>query len=222
MQTRALVLTVLFASCAGFLELRAGADTIPARLPLIGLPYAIGDWQGRPGPALDRRVLALLGADDYTTRIYSDRLGHRAGLYIGYHATQRQGDSIHSPMNCLPGAGWQPMLTERLALDAAVTSPPDPARSTPTVVNKVLIQKGEDRQLVLYWYQSHGRIVAGEYAAKVLLFVDAMRTGRTDAALVRITVPIDPQSSRGALDAEHSAVSFAGALMPLLPRHLPQ
>jgi EpsI family protein len=209
MQTRALVLTVLFLGCAGFLELRAGATAIPARQPLIGLPYAIGDWQGRPGPALDSRVLAILGADDYTTRIYSDRLGRRAGLYIGYHATQRQGDSIHSPMNCLPGAGWQPILTERLALNAASTSSPDPGRATPVSVNKVLIQKGEYRQLVLYWYQSHGRVVAGEYAAKALLFVDAIRSGRTDAALVRITVPIDPQSSRG-------------ALMPLLPRHLPQ
>src|SRR4029453_4995876 len=127
MQTRALVLTVLFLGCAGFLELRAGAATIPPREPLFGLPYTIGDWKGRPGPALDSRVLALLGADDYTTRLYTERLGGRAGLYIGYHAAQRQGDSIHSPMNCLPGAGWQPILAERLALSAALTSPSDPA-----------------------------------------------------------------------------------------------
>lgn len=222
MQTRALVLTVLFLGCAGFLELRAGASTIPAREPLIGLPYTIGDWQGRPGPAMDSRVLATLGADDYTTRIYNDRLGRRAGLYIGYHSTQRQGDSIHSPMNCLPGAGWQPILTERVTVNAPVPSPPNARLATHVAVNKVLIQKGEYRQLVLYWYQSHGRVVAGEYAAKALLFIDAMRTGRTDAALVRVIVPVDLQSSRGALDAEHSAVSFAEALMPLLPRHLPQ
>lgn len=222
MQTRALVLTVLFLGCASFLQLRAGATTIPARQPLIGLPYAIGDWRGRPGPALDSRVLAVLGADDYTTRIYSDRLGHRAALYVGYHATQRQGDSIHSPMNCLPGAGWQPILTDRLTLDAPMANPPDAGRAALVTVNKVVVEKGEYRQLVLYWYQSHGRVVAGEYAAKAMLFVDAIRTGRTDAALVRITVPIDAQSSRGTLDAEDSAKSFAEALMPFLPRHLPE
>ena len=216
------MLTVFFLGCAGFLELRAGAPTIPTRAPLIGLPYTIGDWQGRPGPALDNRVLAVLGADDYTSRLYADRIGRRAGLYVGYHATQRQGDSIHSPMNCLPGAGWQPALRERLALNNAVTTPSSSVSTTPVTVNKVLIQKGEYRQLVLYWYQSHGRIIADEYAAKALLFVDAIRTGRTDAALVRITVPLDPQSSRGTVDAEKSAIAFAEALLPLLPRHLPQ
>jgi EpsI family protein len=167
-------------------------------------------------------VLAILGADDYTIRIYTDRLGHQAALYIGYHASQRQGDSIHSPMNCLPGAGWQPMGSERLPLTTVLRDSPESRQATTVTVNKVLIQKGEDRQLALYWYQSHGRIVASEYVAKALLFVDAVRTGRTDAGLVRIVVPIDPQSSRGELEAQNTATSFAAVLMPLLPRHLPQ
>ena len=195
MQVRALTLTVVFLCCAGLLELRAGAATLPARDSLIGLPLTVGEWHGRVGPPLDKKVLDILGADDYTTRIYSDRLGHQAGLYVGYHATQRQGDSIHSPMNCLPGAGWQPVLTERLPLNATSNASPGHGEGATVTVNKVLIQKGEDRQLVLYWYQSHGRVVASEYAAKAWLFVDAMRTGRTDAGLVRIVVPIDPQSS---------------------------
>jgi EpsI family protein len=222
MHVRALTLAVLFLCCAGFLELRVGAATIPAREPLIGLPLAIADWQGRVGPALDGRVLAVLGADDYTTRVYTDRFGHQAGLYIGYYATQRQGDSIHSPMNCLPGAGWQPIVLDRLLLNVGLTGSQSLPQKVSVTVNKVLIQKGEDRQLVLYWYQSHGRIIASEYSAKAMLFVDAMRSGRTDAGLVRIVVPIDARSSRGELDAQNSAVSFAEALMPLLPRQLPQ
>jgi EpsI family protein len=222
MQARTLTLTVLFLCCAGLLELRAVATVLPARESLIGLPLVIGEWRGRVGPTLDKKVLDILGADDYTTRVYTDRQGRQAGLYVGYHATQRQGDSIHSPMNCLPGAGWQPVLTERLPLNTTSNGLPVAGGATTVTVNKVIIQKGEDRQLVLYWYQSHGRIVASEYAAKGWLFLDAMRTGRTDAGLVRIVVPIDPQSSRGELDAQAFAASFAQALMPLLPRHLPQ
>ena len=222
MHARTLTLTAVFLCCAGLLELRATATTLPARELLIGLPMSVGDWHGRVGSPLDKRVLDILGADDYTTRIYADRLGRQVGLYIGYHAMQRQGDSIHSPMNCLPGAGWQPMLTERLSLNAPPSVPPGSAAAPTVTVNQVLIQKGEDRQLVLYWYQGHGRIVASEYAAKVWLFADAMRTGRTDAGLVRIVARIDPRSSRGELDAQNSAISLAQALMPLLPRYLPE
>jgi EpsI family protein len=222
MHVRALVLTVLFLCCAALLELRAGAISLPGREPLIGLPLAIGEWHGRVGPPLDSRVLAVLGADDYTIRVYTDRLGHQAALYVGYHASQRQGDSIHSPMNCLPGAGWQPMHSQRVPLTTTLNNSPESGHATMVTVNKVIIQKGEDRQLVLYWYQSHGRIVASEYVAKALLFVDAVRTGRTDAGLVRIVAPIDPQSSRGELEAQNTATSFAAALMPLLARHLPQ
>jgi EpsI family protein len=222
MQARILTLAAVFLCCAGLLELRATASTLPERESLAGLPLSLGDWHGHAGSPLDKKVLDILGADDYTTRIYADGLGHQLGLYIGYHATQRQGDSIHSPMNCLPGAGWQPMRTERLSLDGSPSASAGSAPAAAVTVNKVVIQKGEDRQLVLYWYQSHGRIVASEYAAKAWLFVDAMRSGRTDAALVRIVARIDPRSSHGELDAQDSAISFAQALLPLLPRYLPR
>jgi EpsI family protein len=217
MHIRALTLTVLFVCCAGFLELRARSVPLPPREPLLGLPLAIGGWHGRSAPALDNRVLAVLGADDYTSRIYTDDGGRQAGLYIGYHASQRQGDSIHSPMNCLPGAGWLPVRTDRVALFASADRAAAP--NTPTI-NNVLIRKGEDRQLVLYWYQSHGRIIASEYTAKALLFVDAMRTGRTDAALVRIVMPIGSSPS-GEREAQIAALNFAQSLVPLLPRYLP-
>jgi EpsI family protein len=222
MQARILTLAAVFLCCGGLLELRATASTLPARESLIGLPLSLGDWHGRAGSPLDKKVLDILGADDHTTRIYADRRGRQLGLYIGYHATQRQGDSIHSPMNCLPGAGWQPMRTERLPLAGSPGPSAGSAPAAAVTVNKVLIQKGEDRQLVLYWYQSHGRTVASEYAAKAWLFVDAMRSGRTDAGLVRIVAGIDPRSSHGELDAQDSAISFAQALLPLLPRYLPQ
>jgi EpsI family protein len=214
MQIRALILSIVFVSCAGFLEVRGRSAPLPSREPLIGLPLTIGDWQGQAAPPMDPRVVAVLGADDYASRIYVDSQGRQAGLYIGFHATQRQGDSIHSPMNCLPGAGWLPIRSERLtvAYNGSQTA----------TVNKVIIQKGESQQVVLYWYQSHGRTVASEYTAKALLFMDAVRTARTDAALVRVIVPVRSDVEHGAHDAQVGAAGLAESLFPLLSRFIPE
>ena len=103
-------------------------------------------------------------------------------LYIGYFRSQRTGASIHSPKNCLPGAGWQPEQATIYEL------PLDDGRKVP--INLYIVRKDLDEQLVLYWYQAHGRVVASEYWGKVYLVYDALRLNRTDAALVRITAPI--------------------------------
>ena len=134
-----------------------------------------------------------------------------SSLYVGYHASQRHGDSIHSPMNCLPGAGWQPVQSERVRIDVGDRA---------MIVNRIIIQKGEERQLVLYWYQGRGRIIADEYASKAYQLLDAFRTRRTDAALVRIVSPVD--RDLGTSSAERAATRFTTDIMPLLPRHLPE
>ncbi len=214
MTRRALFLAALFLASWGLLTLAAEPAAPPPREPLIGLPLEIGEWRGRQAPPLDERVLKVLGADDYLTRIYSGKAGMTLGLYIGYHASQRQDDSIHSPMNCLPGAGWVPGPIERLTI-------PDRRReSASATINRVTVQKGEERQLVLYWYQSQGRVVASEYASKAFLFLDAARTRRSDAALVRILCPAQPVRSEQA--AQTAAQEFAVELLPLLGRHIPE
>ena len=91
----------------------------------------------------------------------------------------------------------------------------------PIEVNRWIIQKGEERQLVLYWYQSHGRVVASEYASKVHLVLDAVRLNRTDAALVRIIQPIGPATGDSPAAAEAAAVAFARSLFPVLERVIP-
>ncbi len=213
--SRSIVLAAIFLSCWGFLGVRARSAPLPSRAPLLELPLNIADWQGRAGPTLDANVLAVLGVDDHLSRIYTNANSRQTGLYIGFHESQKQGDSLHSPMNCLPGAGWLPGPARRLAL----RDPRGPAHPAITV-NRVIVQKGETRQLVLYWYQSQGRVIASEYAAKAYLFVDAVRRARTDAALVRIVTAIDGSASAEEA-AEHAAASFAEALLPLLPNHLP-
>jgi EpsI family protein len=143
------------------------------------------------------------------TRFYSRPGEGVVHLYVGYYQSQADGNSIHSPKNCLPGAGWQPISSGETQI---------PVGSGEAVkVNRYLIQKGQERQMVLYWYQSHGRVVASEYWAKLYLVMDAIQMNRTDGALVRVISPITDSEVR----AEQQVVDFAKTLLPLLDRHLP-
>ena len=125
--------------------------------------------------------------DEYLNLVYSKTADLPIGLYIGYYKSQREGDTMHSPLNCLPGAGWAPESQSYLTIPVS-TSPG--AAPQPITVNRYLIRKGADRQLVLYWYQSHGRVVASEYSSKIFMVLDAIRTNRTDGALVRVITPV--------------------------------
>src|SRR5439155_25976870 len=121
-----------------------------------------------------------------------------------------------SPLNCLPGAGWEPLSKSYLTIPLSGTGA-EPSIS----VNRYIIQKGLDQQLVLYWYQSHGRVVANEYWSKLYLVRDAVRLNRTDAALVRVIVPIASSDDAGETHAEGLAVDFVKKMFPVLPNYLP-
>lgn len=217
MTRRALVLTACLLATTAYLARAAKAEPTPMRSPLATLPLAIGEFRGRVEPPLADEVLAVLKVDDYTVRSYT-KPGHGSvGFYVGYHATQRQGASIHSPLNCLPGAGWTPAEQGRRTLDVRDAQ----GRARRIEVNRVVIERGLDRQLVLYWYQSHGRIVASEYWGKVYSVVDAIRYNRTDAALVRVIAPILTTGGEGVDAAEQLAVEFAREVFPALTEHLP-
>jgi EpsI family protein len=216
MTTRALMLAVCFVLTSAYLGYASRAEPTPIRQSLSALPLEIGEWRGRLEAPLSEQILAILRVDDYTTRSYF-RPGGAVGFYVGYHATQRQGASIHSPLNCLPGAGWIPAQQGRLVL-TVYASPSGPPRRIE--VNRVIIEKGVDRQLVLYWYQSHGRVVASEYWGKIYSVADAIRWNRTDAALVRVIAPIG-SGGNGLEQAEHDATGFVRELFPLLTAYLP-
>jgi EpsI family protein len=217
MSSRALTLAALFVLTTLFLARASKAEPTPIRESLAGLPIVLGNWQGRVERDFEPEIVRVLGVDDYTVRSYSSA-GRRVGLYIGYHATQRHGDTIHSPLNCLPGAGWTPAMQDR-----AVVTVADPATGADRhiQINKVVIERGLDRQLVLYWYQSHGRVVASEYWGKVYTVVDAIRHNRTDAALVRVIAPVASRDADELATAEKAAVEFVQTLFPHLGKHLP-
>ena len=140
----------------------------------------------------------------------SDLAKTSASLMIAFFRTQRYGQSPHSPKNCLPAAGWRPTEDTKLSVDV-------PGRDAPIVVNKYVIAHGDEQSVVMYWYQSHNRVVAGEFAARFWLVADAIRYRRSDTALVRVIVPIS--GNRDA--AEDAAVRFVRAVYPDVVRQFP-
>ncbi len=215
---RILILSALLLGSSALIALASRPEATAIREPLSGLPMQLGAWQGRQAPDLDARVMAVLGVDDYLNRVYYGAGRSAAGLYIGYYRSQREGDTIHSPLNCLPGAGWNPIKKGHIQ----VVIPGDSDGSGSTIeINRIVILKGTDKQLVLYWYQSHGRVIASEYWGKIYTVLDALRTNRTDAALVRIICPVAGTDGRAETMAGENAVDFVKSLFPLLGRFLP-
>jgi EpsI family protein len=207
---RLAAVALLLGSAAVVMRASTRAEAAVPREVLAGFPLSIEEWRGENAQSLDLDTMRVLGVDDYILRTYA-RPGDVVGLYVGYYASQRQGDTIHSPMNCLPGAGWVPVEAGRLRL---------PSPGGEVELNRYLIQKGEDRQVALYWYQGRGRTVASEYWSKALLVWDAARRNRTDGALVRVLSPLGRHES--VADGERRGAAFAARVFPLLATYIPE
>jgi EpsI family protein len=192
------------------------AEETPLGMSFALFPMQLGEWRGIQRPPFSDSALAVLGLDDYLTRLYVQPNKLAADLYVGYWKSQRQGDTMHSPQNCLPGAGWEP-VSQRLLTIKDPRNPAAPELS----INRFLIQKGLERQLVLYWYQGRGRIVGSEYWSKIYLVLDAARYNRTDAAIVRVVVPVPGTTAEAEAAAEKTAIGFVNEMLPALGRFLP-
>ncbi len=218
MFTRTLIIAASLILTSGYLARAQRAEELPPRASFSSFPMQIDQWSGRRAPEFEPGVLATLGVDEFVNRYYVN--GHQqAHLYIGYYHSQREGSSIHSPMNCMPGSGWQPVATDRISIPVTTAAGGGAARAI--VVNRLIIQKGLDKQLVLYWYQSHGRAVATDYWSKIYLVLDSIRLNRTDAALVRIVVPIAEAQHATEAVAERTATDLVKAMFPSLEGYLP-
>jgi EpsI family protein len=180
------------------------------RKQLKDFPQSVGAWQKTGNDQiLDDETLKVLRASDYLLRDFRKSDGQVANLYVGYYATQRSGATYHSPLNCLPGSGWT--LSEPGKATIAL-----PGGSS-FVANKYVIQNGDYKSLMVYWYQGRGRNVASEYWGKVFTVFDSVRLRRSDGAMVRVTVPI--RDSEAA--AEQTAIEFASTASDVLPEFVP-
>jgi EpsI family protein len=200
----------------GLLRMRGEVDYVPKSQPLSELPETIGSWTATDIP-LDPEALQILGKGIFLNRIYQSTSRsmnappETVGLFIGYFPTQRTGQSIHSPQNCLPGAGW---VFESSGL-AEIPVP----NGKNLRVGEYVISNGAEKAEVLYWYRSHGRSISNDYMAKIYTMADSVRYNRTDAALIRVITPIQKNESRD--DAHKRAVVFAEKMAPLLSPFIP-
>jgi EpsI family protein len=213
MNNRIILLCLILLAAWAFIAQVSKPEVVQLREPLSEMPMRIGDWEGRQVPDMDSRVLSILGVDDYINRVYYSPELFPASLYIGFYHSQREGDTIHSPLNCLPGAGWNPVKSDRIPIPGSGNSS--------AVINRIVILKGIDKQVVLYWYQSHGRVIASEYWGKIYTVLDSLRTNRTDAALVRVICPVTGTDAQAEAFAERRAMEFVKALYPQLARFIP-
>jgi EpsI family protein len=210
----ALWLTVLLAVQGGAYYAMASRPelTLPMA-PLSSFPPAFAGWQTVKDIPLDADTLALLKADDILNRVYWNQATRsEVVFYIAYFKTQRTGATPHSPKNCLPGSGFEPVYPP------TTISIPVEGRAGPLVANQYVVARGEDKMVVLYWYQSHDHIIANEFAAKLWLVADAIRYRRSDTAVVKVQVPVRDGDDAGGIRA---AASFVQAVYPSLSRQLP-
>jgi exosortase D (VPLPA-CTERM-specific) len=182
----------------------------PQRSWFVGFPTTLGAWNGRQGKIEDI-YLDALKLDDYLMADYTNG-SDIVNLYSAYYASQRQGESVHSPRSCIPGGGW------RITTFEQVTLPADPGVEA-LRVNRAVIELGDQRELVYYWFKQRDRVLTSEYAVKWYIFVDALTRQRTDGALVRLVTPLRKGEDPGAGDTRLQA--FARAAQPELRSFLP-
>ena len=169
-----------------FLDQRT--EIYPEHKPFVNFPMQLDEWDGKH-EKLDVAVVEKLGMTDYLLANYVNEQQSVVNFYVAYYQSQRKGVSPHSPRVCIPGGGWE--IAEFQRIEAAGHP-----------VNRVIIKKGNARQLVYYWFQGHGRIVANEYMNKWYLFVDAVVKNRTDGALVRLVTNVAPHEDIKNADAK--------------------
>jgi len=184
-------------------------EALPASEPLSQIPAQFDDWQLLQEGVLEQRIRDVLRADELLSRTYrTPESPVPVSLFIAYFRSQRTGQAPHSPKNCLPGSGWVPAAAGEVSI-------PIPGRARPIRVNRYRVEKGDEKSIVLYWYQSRDRVIASEYLAKIYLVLDAMRYRRSDTALVRVVVPVIANDTKV---ATATGVRFIRSFYPQLTR----
>jgi len=188
---------------------RAGEAKV-SRKSLKEFPSQFGSWrQSGPDIQFDAESEKVLRADEYLSRNYESD-GRVASFYAGYYASQRSGATYHSPLNCLPGSGWVMSDGSRITIT--------PASGRPSFeVNRYVVQNGNNRALMLYWFEGRGRPLASEYWGKIYTVIDSVRRRRSDGAMVRIMVPMGSSKE----EAENAAIELAAQAAPELPAFIP-
>ncbi len=193
--------------------IRGGEDIIPQRKAFLSFPLQLNAWQGRKD-FIEQKYLDALKLTDYVIVNYqSPDANSVVNFYSAYYASQRKGAAVHSPRSCIPGDGWQITgFSQREFTDLQI-------QGIPLQVNRAVIEKGDYKQLVYYWFQQRGRLITNEYLVKWYLFYDAITMHRTDGALVRLVTSLDKGQDIEVADQRLQA--FMQNMLTVLPDYLP-
>jgi EpsI family protein len=211
-EPKAIFVPVFLASQALLVHWTGSFERPPAKPDFAQFPVQIAEWERIREEPVDIATEAQLGADGLVSRTYAQPSnGKSANLFIAWFQSQRAGTSQpHSPQVCLPASGWVPEMVGTIEIGTT---------AGPITVNRYVIAKGNERAVVLYWYQTPRRVVAGEWAAKFWLMADAIRDRRTDTSLVRVTSWVGPDGDVSA--TTKIASEFSERLYPLLKETFP-
>jgi exosortase D (VPLPA-CTERM-specific) len=194
------------------LTLPRSAEIIPARTTFVEFPMQLGEWRGRRD-SLEGVYSDALKFDDYLLANYQNGAGSVVNVYMAYYNSQHKGEAVHSPRSCLPGGGWQLREFDQRTL------PDVQIGGRPLRVNRTLIELGNQRQLVYYWFQQRGRVIDNEFVVKWYLFWDALTRQRTDGALVRLIADLPVTSSVD--EADERLTDLTRRISPTLIRYVP-
>jgi exosortase D (VPLPA-CTERM-specific) len=189
------------------------SEILPERTEFASFPMSLGEWEGTPGRVEDI-YLDFLKLDDYLMADYVNPKKELVNFYVAYYSSQRKGESTHSPRTCIPGGGWQIKEITQKDIDGVMVN------GVPLNVNRAIIQKGDYRQLVYYWFQQRGRNITNEYLVKWYIFWDAMTRNRTDGALVRVTAFVP--ASRDLAEADKLLADFTRTIADPLRNYVPE
>jgi exosortase D (VPLPA-CTERM-specific) len=197
-----------------FVAFPPAEQAAPSRDGFSLFPATLGDWQGR-AEVLEPEVIRVLGATDYVNITYGTASETMpVNFFSAWYASQTEGEGIHSPEVCLPVGGW-----EMFSLEPRQVSMPGTVYGDFTI-NRAVIQKGEERQLVYYWFEQRGQRMTNDFAAKLSVLWDGITRGRTDGALVRFVTPIAPREDEATADARLQRLM--AEVLPRLPAFVPE
>ena len=212
-KTFSISLVILIVMAVVSLSIETREEFIPQRSLFSGYPDDLGEWKGKDS-TMEQKYLKLLKLDDYLMTDYRNDIGDSVNFYVAYYASQKAGESAHSPRSCIPGDGWLISDLRTQKLEGAKTKGGD------FNVNRLLISRGEDKQIVYYWFQQRGRNITNEYAVKWYLLWDSIVLNRSDGSLIRLTTSLKP--GEDIANADRRLTEFAKVIQPSLSKYIPE
>jgi EpsI family protein len=202
------IVIALLAVTIFFSQIRSDGELIPITRTLERFPEQIADWRGE-SYRFSQAVYDNLGVDDSIAINYKNDNGDEVSMYVGYYESQKQGEIIHSPKNCMLGSGWQPIEISEINISVGM-------RLIPVI--KMIVEKHSHKMVSLYWYQSGNRAVASEYIQKLYFIHDSLRYNRTNSAFLKFSSPVKGDDYEGTIQ---KLESFINKVVPVLDDFLP-